>query len=603
MMTSLRKRLGLLALASCAFVLSLAPAAGQSIRRPTARVTADGRAGSDLTSFTGKWSYRSFVSNPDLSVQPNELLFGSGTMDLAVTGTGVVSGTLGGPGWQLTLSGTATKDGPATIRFQGRGIVNNEQWVYDYLGFMIPMWPNGVDQRPAIVGSIVRTVAHTGGTAPAGEVAQWIAVKQDAANTGSAPANASRLNASSVETQLRDLETKWAAAVSTNDPAQIGVFFTDDFLFVGANGLLQNRQQHLDDFKSGALKIDSVKITDFTVHAYGTFAVVNVLTHVVGKHGTRDISGDYRFMDTWKYDGSQWLAVARQQTKVLPPPPASASRPRQGNAATPADRVSTVGGPDKALIELETLWARFAETNAADQIGGLLSNDFLFANADGVMITRTAYLDEFRAGRLRLERCELERPTGLTVGDTAVVSVTLAIIGQYNDRDVSAFYRTTDTFARRPEGWRAICRNQTKIASRKDPLFERIGRATGHPRVVIFVLGSFCPHCMTQLMAFAKELSQRRFDVSVVSADTEDDLRKFPKTPFKLVADPEHKLFRRFGAFNGKPIHATLAFDGRGEIVFSTFGERPFMQADVIAGWLDKASQAEASRSPGGLPP
>ena len=42
--------------------------------------------------------------------------------------------------------------------------------------------PNIIDQRPAIVGSIVRTIPHPTGpngqsTAPAGFVAQWIAVK------------------------------------------------------------------------------------------------------------------------------------------------------------------------------------------------------------------------------------------------------------------------------------------------------------------------------------------------------------------------------------------------------------------------------------------
>jgi hypothetical protein len=44
------------------------------------------------------------------------------------------------------------------------------------MGFVVPEWPNGVDQRPAMVGSTVRTVPHDG--APAGSVASWIAVKQ-----------------------------------------------------------------------------------------------------------------------------------------------------------------------------------------------------------------------------------------------------------------------------------------------------------------------------------------------------------------------------------------------------------------------------------------
>ncbi len=58
---------------------------------------------------------------------------------------------------------------------------SGEEWIYDYEGYVIKPWPNGVDQVPAIVGTIVRVIPHSngsGGTAPAGVVAQWIAVKQ-----------------------------------------------------------------------------------------------------------------------------------------------------------------------------------------------------------------------------------------------------------------------------------------------------------------------------------------------------------------------------------------------------------------------------------------
>ncbi|MES2791044.1 MAG: tyrosinase family protein [Planctomycetota bacterium] len=127
--------------------------------------------------------------------------------------------------------------------------------------------------------------------------------------------------ADGVEAQLKELETKWATTVATNDPDQIGRFFTDDFLFVGAGGVLQDRQQHLEDFKTGLLKVESVTIKEFTVHAYQNYAVVNTLTHVEGKLGTRDLKGEYRFMDTWSHNGKQWLAVARQQTRVAAPPP------------------------------------------------------------------------------------------------------------------------------------------------------------------------------------------------------------------------------------------------------------------------------------------
>ncbi len=129
--------------------------------------------------IVGTWSYRSFVNNPDLSVEFNDLRFGAGTLVLEEPEFGRISGSLGGPGWSLSLQGWSSLGNPFTVRFQGSGDIGGERWVYDYLGFYAPLWPNGVEQRPAIVGTIVRTVPHSQGQAPAGFVASWYAVRQD----------------------------------------------------------------------------------------------------------------------------------------------------------------------------------------------------------------------------------------------------------------------------------------------------------------------------------------------------------------------------------------------------------------------------------------
>jgi hypothetical protein len=68
------------------------------------------------------------------------------------------------------------------VRFQGKGLVSGEEWIYDYIGWLVPVWPNSNPtlQRPAMVGSIVRTIPHSGGDGtvhPAGVVASWYAVK------------------------------------------------------------------------------------------------------------------------------------------------------------------------------------------------------------------------------------------------------------------------------------------------------------------------------------------------------------------------------------------------------------------------------------------
>ncbi len=137
----------------------------------------------NIGSLVGNWTYRSFLNDPDLATPFNNLEFGRGTIRIDDAQFDVFVGVIGGPGWSLDLNGSVNYGDPFSVRFQGKGVVSGEEWVYDYTGYVIKPWPNGVNQRPAIVGSIVRTIPHTGGSpgnvAPAGVVASFIAVRQD----------------------------------------------------------------------------------------------------------------------------------------------------------------------------------------------------------------------------------------------------------------------------------------------------------------------------------------------------------------------------------------------------------------------------------------
>ena len=134
--------------------------------------------------LVGTWTYRSFLNDPDLSSDFNSLEFGRGNIAIDAAPMNQFQGRIYDTGWQLNLKGSITYGNPFTVRFQGTGVVGGEEWIYDYEGYVIRPWPNGVDQRMAMVGTIVRTIPHSsgGGTAPAGVVCSWIAVRQDPAD-------------------------------------------------------------------------------------------------------------------------------------------------------------------------------------------------------------------------------------------------------------------------------------------------------------------------------------------------------------------------------------------------------------------------------------
>lgn len=129
----------------------------------------------------GTWTYRSLLNDPDLSLPFNDLKFGAGNIRVDPAPMDELTGLLYGDGWQLELSGAISYGNPFTVDFQGKGVIGGSEWIYAYRGYYVPRWPNGVHQRPAMVGSIVRVIPHPGdgGVHPAGVVNSWYAVKQD----------------------------------------------------------------------------------------------------------------------------------------------------------------------------------------------------------------------------------------------------------------------------------------------------------------------------------------------------------------------------------------------------------------------------------------
>jgi hypothetical protein len=130
---------------------------------------------------SGNWTYRSLLNNPDLKADFNALEFGRANLNIEIDGHNSISGKIYDTGWELALQGTFQPGSPATLKFQGSGMVGGSPWVYDYLAYLVPQSTNGVNQVPALVGSVTRAASHPdgqGGTGAAGVVCTFYAVRQ-----------------------------------------------------------------------------------------------------------------------------------------------------------------------------------------------------------------------------------------------------------------------------------------------------------------------------------------------------------------------------------------------------------------------------------------
>jgi peroxiredoxin len=111
----------------------------------------------------------------------------------------------------------------------------------------------------------------------------------------------------------------------------------------------------------------------------------------------------------------------------------------------------------------------------------------------------------------------------------------------------------------------------------------------GRPVVVIFYLGSGCPHCMEQLSAFAPLLPEfASAGISVVAVGSEKPSRlertyERSKVPadFPLASDEALKTFRAYRAyddFEDVPLHGTFLIDGDGLVRWRDISYEPFME-------------------------
>ena len=129
--------------------------------------------------ISGAWTYRSFHNNPQLvgddPTKIANLLFGEGVLQVTLNQNNTISGTINfGSNYVLDISGTL-QNGMITLAGSGRSGTPTSGWLYEYKAYLAPTWSHAVNQRPTLVGTVIRTRHEP---APAGYTATFIMVKQ-----------------------------------------------------------------------------------------------------------------------------------------------------------------------------------------------------------------------------------------------------------------------------------------------------------------------------------------------------------------------------------------------------------------------------------------
>ena len=123
--------------------------------------------------------------------------------------------------------------------------------------------------------------------------------------------------ASSVEEHVKKQEQNWAEAVVKEGAESVDEYEADDFITTDPTGRVTDKAQDRMDLSSGDYKIQSEQLSDLKVHVYGNVAVAAGTNLMKGTYKGQDLSGKYRFTDTWVKRNDKWEVVASQYTKML----------------------------------------------------------------------------------------------------------------------------------------------------------------------------------------------------------------------------------------------------------------------------------------------
>jgi len=118
------------------------------------------------------------------------------------------------------------------------------------------------------------------------------------------------------ESALLQLEQDWADALVKSDPVAWERFVAKEWTY-SFEGQVMTRPQVVAEIKSGAYKIESFQMGDFSARVFGDAAIVMSTATIKGKYKGTDIPAA-RSIDFFVKRDGRWQAISTQNTIINP---------------------------------------------------------------------------------------------------------------------------------------------------------------------------------------------------------------------------------------------------------------------------------------------
>jgi len=142
--------------------------------------------------------------------------------------------------------------------------------------------------------------------------------KESDQTTGHGMTGVEQTERGNVEQQITALSDQAIEASLKADTSFFEKYYADVCTIIHGDGKLSTKAQEIENFKSGALKYDSIDVRKLKIHAYGDTAVVTSLVSEKGTINGKPFGGDVRATRVWVKHKGDWKTVSFQVTRVAP---------------------------------------------------------------------------------------------------------------------------------------------------------------------------------------------------------------------------------------------------------------------------------------------
>ncbi|MBC8030347.1 MAG: nuclear transport factor 2 family protein [Pyrinomonadaceae bacterium] len=161
------------------------------------------------------------------------------------------------------------------------------------------------------------------------------------------------VDTAAIESELLRIENDWPRVMKEKDGAAVRRVYADDAVIVYPDGSTGTREEDAKGTENGMVTADSAEMADLKVNVVNKDTAI-VTGRTIFKNAKLnppdtkpiDISGEYRFVDTFARRNGQWKLVAGISTKIqnmvpsASPGASPAAKPSPAAKASPATKSS-----------------------------------------------------------------------------------------------------------------------------------------------------------------------------------------------------------------------------------------------------------------------